>query len=397
MRKLVIFISVSIYSFLTFGQENTVKMLLTDQRIQLECTEAVDAMYNFKFEKAEKQFRWLKQEFPTHPLPYFLMGTSYWWRIMPWEDQRQYDDIFTDYMDSTIYYAEQLLKENKDNPEAYFFLAAAEGFKGRIFSDREEYTKAAFVAKKSLNHLMESERFDNDLSPEFLFGIGLYNYFRVWIPENKAFLKPIMLFFKKGDKELGLKQLQNVADHAFYSRIEAMTYLARIYGDYENNRAKALPILEYLVNNYPDNSYFATEFAEINYMMGRYTESTKYCSNILYKYENKFPGYTVENARKASFFLGSILKAKGDVNMAKHHFEETLKFSKEANAQEKGYYWYTLGYLAEYAVKEKNNEKAIEYYREIVEHCDKDKDIYKEGKEYLKKNDKDRKKSFLFF
>ena len=59
------------------------QMLLSDMQVQIEATEAVNDMYNFKFEKAEQQFRWLKQKYAWHPLPYFLLGLSEWWKIMP--------------------------------------------------------------------------------------------------------------------------------------------------------------------------------------------------------------------------------------------------------------------------------------------------------------------------
>ena len=58
-------------------------MLLMDMNVQSECTDAVNDMYNFKFEKAEKQFQILKLKYPDHPLPYFLMGLSTWWKMMP--------------------------------------------------------------------------------------------------------------------------------------------------------------------------------------------------------------------------------------------------------------------------------------------------------------------------
>ena len=73
-----------------FSQEKK-KDLLLDMEIQVEATEAVNAMYNFEFEKAEKEFRWMKYRHPNHPLPYFLIGFAEWWKIVPNEDNDQYD------------------------------------------------------------------------------------------------------------------------------------------------------------------------------------------------------------------------------------------------------------------------------------------------------------------
>ena len=48
------------------------KILISDMKVQIEATEAVNNLYNFKFDKAEMQFRWLLQKYDWHPLPYFL-------------------------------------------------------------------------------------------------------------------------------------------------------------------------------------------------------------------------------------------------------------------------------------------------------------------------------------
>src|SRR6478735_1577989 len=55
-------------------------MMLLDVDIQNELGGAVDNLYNFKYARAEKQFKSLRRRYPTHPMPYFLMGLSQWWK-----------------------------------------------------------------------------------------------------------------------------------------------------------------------------------------------------------------------------------------------------------------------------------------------------------------------------
>ena len=61
--------------------QQTPPMLLLDMNMQIEATQAVNDMYNFKFAQAERQFHRIKQAHPTHPLPYFLLGLSEWWKM----------------------------------------------------------------------------------------------------------------------------------------------------------------------------------------------------------------------------------------------------------------------------------------------------------------------------
>ncbi len=388
----ILFFSSSIY---LFGQSTEdKKMLLTDLTIQIECTEAVDALYNFDFETADQQFLWLKQQYPSHPLPYFLMGLSQWWRIMPNDIVTKYDDAFFAYMDTSIAFAEKLYKEDKNNPEANFFLAGAYGFKARLQSDRNNYTSAAFTAKKSLNYLNDDQNDASELGPEFIFGDALYNYFREWIPDHMPKLKPILLFFKKGDKELGLKQLKDVADNAFYTRIEAMTFLMRIYNDYEGKRNEAMQYSKYLKTTYPNNPYFERYYAKVAFTKGELGECYIVSTDILNKIDSGYVGYDDESGRVASYFLGYInMRLQKDTLAATTNFKKTIAYSDalakiDDEVLDRGYYLNAVHSLAVFAKKRGDKEEALKYYQLYLETADKKDDAYfKEAKEYVKENE----------
>ncbi|MCP4521859.1 MAG: tol-pal system protein YbgF [Cytophagales bacterium] len=394
MKYIIGFVFFVSIHFLSFGQDssyykvNRPDILLADMDIQLNCTEAIDALYNFEFEKAEKQFTWLKQEYPDHPLPYFLMGLSNWWKIMPNDRNTSYDETFLAYMDSSITFAEELYEKDEKNLEASFFLAGAYGFKARLYSDRESYSKATFAARKSLEFLnLENNQNDETFSPEFLFGTGLYNYFRVWIPENKKFLRGIVMFFPKGDKEKGLEQLNKVSKHAFYTRVEAMNFLISIYSSYENRRKDAWPISKYLAETYPNNAYFQRQYAKLCFLNGNIAAAEKEALSIIDKIEKKYPGYEAESGRYASYFLGHIYKnIKGKNELAKKYFKKAVVFGKETEAFEKSYFLYSLEGLAQIADKEGDKKLAIKYYQEIKEYADNDHSTHKRAKKYLKEN-----------
>jgi hypothetical protein len=89
------------------------KMLLMDMDMMVQATRAVNDMYNFKFDKAETEFRWFQIKYPNHPLPYFLLGLSEWWKIVPNIDNQQYDGKFLAYMDTVINLSEQLYEANE--------------------------------------------------------------------------------------------------------------------------------------------------------------------------------------------------------------------------------------------------------------------------------------------
>ncbi|MFN3316231.1 MAG: hypothetical protein ACK40K_05425, partial [Raineya sp.] len=154
-------------------------MLLLDESLQAELADALDEMYNFQFQAAERKFLEVRKRYPTHPLPYFIMGLSNWWKMMPNTNIEDFDKPFLAYMDTAIRTAEKLYAKEPKNIEASFFLAAAYGFKGRLHSDREQWIKAASAGRNALKYLRRGKQL-NDLSPEFMFGDGLFNYYAVW-------------------------------------------------------------------------------------------------------------------------------------------------------------------------------------------------------------------------
>lgn len=357
VARVIVIVSILIYSGNTYCQvEQT--MLLSDMKVQIEATQAVNDMYNFKFAKAEQQFRWLKQKYGWHPLPYFLLGLSEWWKIMPNTGNEQYDEKFLAYMDTTIMVGERLFKQEEHKIEAAFFLGAAYGFKGRLYSseERKQWRKSATAGKKALNYL-EISKGQHDLSPELLFGDALYNYFSVWIPENYPLLKPILMFFPKGDKKLGLEQLREVSRFAFYTRTEAQVFLMRILNNYEKDRPGALQIGEYLHKTYPDNAYFHRYYARLLYASGKYSACERVSKEVMVKIDSGMVGYEANSGRYAGFFLGQVYGSRRDYEQAEVNYKKAIQYAEEIEALETGYYLYSLLYLGK--IQWNDGDKAL--------------------------------------
>lgn len=374
----------------TSEEKDTTIILLSDKQIQLECTQGLNDLYNFKFEDAENAFRNLKGRYGWHPLPYFLMGLSDWWKIMPNTKNTAYDDSFLAYMDTTINVAERLYKDYPAyKAEAAFFLAAAYGFKGRLYSDeeRKNWRKAATVGKNALNYLEES-RGNHNLSPELVFGDALYNYFSVWVPENYPALKPLLWFFPKGDKQLGLKQLKEVSYNAFYTRTEAMVWLMRILNSYENDQFQALQISEYLIESYPNNPYFHRYYARMLYSVGRYAEAEPVCKEILARIDSGMTGYEATSGRYAAFFLGQIYESKKSLDEAAKYYQLCVKYAEEIGAVESGYYLYSLISLGEIHQAKGNKAEAKRYFQLVRKKADHKDEAFKDAKRKLKRLEK---------
>lgn len=372
------------------AKKDSIQILLTDVTVQLECTQALNDLYNFKFPEAEAKFNSLKTGYGWHPLPYFLMGLIEWWKIMPNTNDTSHDDKFLAYMDTTIAIAERLHDELPAyKAEASFFLAAAHGFKGRLYSDeeRKQWRKAASAGKDALDYLEESKAAQH-LTPELLFGDALYNYFSVWVPENYPALKPILWFFPKGDKALGLKQLKEVSYNAFYTRTEAMVWLMRILNSYENDQPQAMQISRYLHEEYPDNPYFHRYYARMLYSTGRYNEADPVCKEILIRIDSATLGYEATSGRYAAFFLGQIYEARKNYDLAKGYYNRCIQFAEQIGAMDTGYYLYSIIALGEIAERQGDKKEAKRYFKLAKEKAGRKDEAFKDAKRRLKRLEK---------
>ncbi|MCV9387678.1 tetratricopeptide repeat protein [Reichenbachiella ulvae] len=383
MNKIAIVFSLLFLTQLAKAQPtDSIPVLLTDMNVQIETTEGINSMYNFEFRRADSQFRWIKSKYPWHPLPYFLLGLSQWWRIMPNINDEQYDEQFEIYMDSAIVMAENIY-DRGSKIEGAFVLAAAYAFKGRLYSERRDWGKAAAVASDAMKYL-EEVRGKAEFSPEILFGDGLYNYYIEWIPENYPMLKPLIMFFEDGDKELGVQQLKDAANNAFYTRTEAQYFLMRIQANELKDRRAALFTSDYLHTTFPNNPYFERYYARILYSNGQYRNCERICKDILMKIDSAYTGYEANSGRYASFFLGEVYSARGDYDAAEEYYNKSIVFGNTIGAQEMGYYIYSLLNLGEIAMKRGDIDQAKGYFKQVKHLADRGDRSYKLAKNYLK-------------
>jgi len=367
----------------TEPEDTTQILLLENISIQVQTTQAINDMYNFKFSLAEKQFLHLRDEFPHHALAYFLLALNEWWKINVNIENESYDETFLAYIDTALLRAHYLYEIPQYRVESAFFLAAGYGFQGRLYAERSKWAKAAMAGRNSLKYLKDCQE-KGYLSPELLFGDALFNYFSVWIPENYPMLKPIMAFFPKGDKELGLEQLRHVARNAFYTRTEAQYFLMRILSSEENDLPGALQVSEYLHQTFPDNAYFHRYYARMLYSTGQYSAAEKVSTEIMTRIDSGQVGYEDICGRYASFYLGQINEQRRDFDQAKYYYLRTVEFAENIGATDSGYYLYALLSLGQIAANEGNEEQAREYFKKVKKDAKRKEPVHKRARSLLK-------------
>jgi hypothetical protein len=362
--------------------------LLLDKDIQLELGGAVQNLYNFKFDKSDKQFLSLRRRYPQHPMAYFLLGLSTWWRMMPNNGtDTRYDPRFLAYLDTAQTKAEALYKNDNHNYEACFFLSAAYGMEARLHAERHNWRKATVASRRALIYLEKSKE-ANGLSTEFLFGEGLFNYYAVWIAEEYKWLRPVLFFFPKGDKARGLAQLRQVGRTAFYTGTEANFFLVTILNsDREKKADEAYVLARQLATQFPDNSRFQLDYAKLAFKLGKFEESEAASLSVLRKYAAGQVGYEAYSGRAATYMMGYLMQHKyHDLPQAKDYYQRCLAYSEQAGVAKQGYYIFAETALARLALKESDPATARRYYRAVLEHSDNGEEEYLEARDWLRKH-----------
>ena len=285
--------------------------LLLNPDIQTELDGAVHDRYNFQFDKAERQLRSLRRRYPQHPMSYFLLGLSTWWKIMPSNAHSTlYDRVFFAYLDTAIVKAQRLYDVDHQNYEASFFLAATYGFDARLHAERHDWRKATMSSKRALTYLQKS-RAANGLSPEFAFGEGLFNYYAVWMADEYPWLRPVLLFFPKGNRAQDLAQLNTAAQQGFYTGTEARYFQMRIWGSAREHRpAESLVAAQSLARDFPDNACFARRYATQAFAQGDFAACEQSSRDILVKLNQGWAGYEATSGRVAAYHLGYLMQTR---------------------------------------------------------------------------------------
>ncbi|MDT3740344.1 MAG: hypothetical protein RO257_12685 [Candidatus Kapabacteria bacterium] len=321
-------------------------------------------IYNVEFEKAENCFRQVKEMYPKHPVGYFLDAMVYWWKITLYRETSQFDKPFEDRIDKIISLCDDILDENENDLAALFFKAGALGYRGRHYAQKESWVKAASDGASAYNLMIKCQK----LAPanhDIMLGTGLYNYFAVAIPEKFPVVKPLMTFFARGDKQLGIYQLRAASRKARYAAVEARVVLLQIYNSFEKDYDIAQTIAKELLDTYNNNPYFHRYYARLLVRRGEQGGYEEEWRKILIRCLDKKVGYDNITAREAMYYIGQSLMIKGENDAA-------LKYLLKANEgrivdkEETGFTVNANIFIGNLYDRKKNRAEAKKYYSNVL-------------------------------
>lgn len=221
---------------------------------------SVNAMYNLQFTEAEQRANEVIGIAPRDPRGHFFKSSLYYYRNVIYKNKQDYDK-FMYYSQRTIQVCEEILKTNEKDSKALFYLGGTLGYRGMLYAGQQELMKAVWEGKKGYNRLKEAVEVDPN-NADAQMGLGMFNYM---ISQAPAIIRPALkLAGLSGDRLTGLRQLENAMRNGIYAKTEAQWMLANfLRGDLEAQPDKAGALLQNLIQNYPNNDFFVSNYANL--------------------------------------------------------------------------------------------------------------------------------------
>jgi hypothetical protein len=331
---------------------------LEDEKAKESTLKGLDLIYNFEFEKAEQILSPVKNQYANHPVVHLLNALQIQNQFVPIDANPTAYKSYINELKKCEERAKVFYKNPKFKTEATYFMLAAEGLLALSNVYRKEYLEMGVIAKRAYGVFLESQRIKNQ-SAEFLFSSGLYNYYRVQYPESHPITNSIFYFFDKGNKKLGIQELEQSAKNSVFSRIEAQTFLIHILIKYESNFKKAHIYANNLYTKYPNNSLFLIsqiesllyikeyeKAASLNVLLSKKTDAVSKICNLT------FEGYLDEHFRS-------------DAASAKANYAKAIKIPRD-DRHTKDYHAMAYLGLGTILRTEKNDAKAKAMFKESL-------------------------------
>jgi tetratricopeptide (TPR) repeat protein len=329
----------------------------------------INQIYNIKFADAEKTFNILKSQYPKHPAGKFFFAMIDWWRIvLKNKEDENLDEKFLNEIDDVTDFCDQILDKDPNNVDALFFKGGAIGFRGRLRVMRESWFKAADDGREALPIVEQASKLDPN-NVDVKLGFGIYNYLAAVIPEKYPIVKPVMMFFPSGNKDLGLTQLKEAAKVGKYSSSEAKYILVTFYYYFENDMNTAWYYANQLADIFPDNPVFERWCGRIAVRQNQWTLADSVFKDVLNKAAKNYEGYNTPMVRReANYYIGSYLKNQGKLDDAFAYYKKCIEDSKKIDEdEESGFQINATLYSGTIMEAKGNYYEAKKYYEHVLD------------------------------
>jgi len=253
------------------------------------------------------------------------------------------------------------LKVNPNDTAAMYASGIAYGLRANYFwvvkKAWHDSLKDATAARKLHNRISELE--PNNVDARLV--QGLHDYVVGSLPWEWKMLG--FLFGIRGDKEKGIRTVQDVAKNGNYDRVEAEVFLCALYRR-ENLARLAVPLVQDLIRRYPRNYLLRMELGQMYSQSGDGARGLQALEEVARLKRSHAPGFDRVPWEKIYYQEGSIEFWYNDLDRSLENMKKVTASAEEVDLNTGVQAWLRTGQI--YDMKQRRAEAIAAYEKAIA-------------------------------
>lgn len=205
---------------------------------------------------------------------------------------------------------------------------------------------------------------------------GVHDYIIGSLPWNWRMLG--FLIGIRGDKQQGIRLVEDVSQHGVINRVDAEIFLSALYRR-ENQPGKTIPLVLDLIRRFPRNYLLRLELSQMYSMAGDKTNALQALEDVARLKTQHAPGYDRVAWETIYFQEGTVQFWYRDLDQALENLKKVAARSNDVDLNTGAYTYLRMGQIYDMTHR---REQALEAYHRAIAYAP-DADAAQESKKYL--------------
>lgn len=331
------------------------------ERIRELALAGIEANFAGRWDEAEATFAKIRVLDPDDPAGAFYPVTTLYWRSTLDPRNPETERPIRAGLERTVALAEARTERDPKDAEAWFLGGQALVNLGQFVGERGDIWDGVSHAREGAGWLERALEIEPDNVDPYL-TLGAYRYFMSQLPSLLKWFDWLW-FIPKGDRDGGLRMLDECTRRCRLSRLGAEVMLMQIWAVFEHDGDRALAAAERMRARFPDNAVHHVRLARLLLFLQRYDAFIAETHRVQEKVRAGVPTYddtvdalAVLGRARAQLDMGQVADAAGTLAS---RGAAGLPKAAWVRAQ-------TLLALGQVADAQGERGAAVERYREVV-------------------------------
>ena len=288
--------------------------------------QGIEMVHRERIDEALTIFKKIIEKDEESPVGYFYIAALYEVLMQNYKT-RVFSKEFDYYVSKAIKLGEELVRKEKNNAWAYFYLGGAYGYRAIDKSETGNWFGAFLDASKGADNLENALAINPELFDAY-YGFGVYKYWRSVKSKSLWFLP-----FFDDERRMGINEIKMAISYGKYSKVTAKSALIGIYYN-EKEYYKALAVIDEILCDYPHDIHAMKMKAVIFNDLSRKEEAVLLFEKISERLQNsrwKETGVALE----VQYYLALIHYEQNRVSEYKENCEKLARMKKALKKEEK--------------------------------------------------------------